>query len=303
MLAIDTGFSSVKVRTEEKEFQFVTAIAPRPISAVALDGNDGSVVYGGKRYFVGEAARLREDRLYCRSVDFLVEHVPLLVAHAAQEGGAEATGPMVVGLPLANYRDKKGELTAKLSQFWCNGAQYSFRPLIVPQGVGALAEYLATADPRQGESGYVLDIGSNTVIMLRYADRKAIADGSRQFDQMGISRLQEQLGEHIAGIFRVRLDPTELNEAFLRGSVKLHGRLHDLTHVITEIVETYCTSLLLRIENEVGRSLDRSDRLVLAGGGAYHLKNRLGKYEGISHVLEKPEFANVRGYYRIGGAQ
>lgn len=67
-------------------------------------------------------------------------------------------------------------------------------------------------------------------------------------------------------------------------------------------MESYIDTLLKTIEDEFDEYLKKADRLVIAGGRAYHIHKYLPeKYKDFVYIPYKPEFSNVRGYYILGG--
>lgn len=302
IIAIDTGFSSVKVKTDDKEFKFPSAIAVYKPSAIKLDSDTQTLEYQGKRYVVGEEALEYDDKKYARSVEFLLEYAPLFIAEAIRKAGGEYT-VLSVGLPLGYYADYKNQVKEKLSKFMINENIYNFDVYVNPQGVGVLADYIYQAKPEEDERGYVLDIGFNTVIAVRYKDLKAKAEGSKQYELFGISKAIEDLQEYIKAKYDLNLNSIEANDVFMKGILKAgYGKKYDLTNVIENIVENYMDTLLKTIENEFDQYLKRADRLVIAGGGAYMIEKYLPeKYRDFVYIPKNPEFANVRGYYILGG--
>lgn len=302
LIAIDTGFSSVKVKTEDKEFKFPSAIAVYKRSAIRLDDeNTPKYEYQGKEFVVGEEALDYDDKKYARSVEFILEYAPLFIAEAIRQSGGEYSA-LSVGLPLGFYMDYKAKLKQRLSKFMINGTVYEFSVAVHPQGVGVLADYIYQESPSNDEAGYVLDIGFNTVIAVRYKDLRAKAEGSKQYELFGISKAIEDLQEYIKANYDLNLNSIEANDVFLKGYLKAgYGKRYDLSDVIHRILENYIDTLLKTVENEFDAYLKKADRLIIAGGGAYHIEKYLPeKYKDFIYIPDKPEFSNVRGYYILG---
>ncbi|WP_029523595.1 ParM/StbA family protein [Persephonella sp. KM09-Lau-8] len=304
IIAIDTGFSSVKVKTKEKEFKFPSAIATHKPSAISLGEEPSYVEYQGKKYIVGEEALDYDDKKYARSIEFLLEYAPLFVAEAIKRINKKID-TLSVGLPLGYYMKHKEDLEKKLSKFMINDEVYEFNVLVHPQGVGILADYVYHEKPEENEEGYVLDIGFNTVIAVRYKELKAKAEGSKQYELFGISKAIENLQEYIKAKYDLNLNSIESNDVFLKGYLKAgYGKKYDLTDQINQIMENYIDTLLKTIEDEFDRHLKKADKLIIAGGGAYHIKKYLPeKYKDFIHIPSNPEFANVRGFYILGNGE
>lgn len=298
MIAIDTGYSGVKVHTNGRSFKFPTAVATKGTSTVRLDEKDQSYDFNGKRYYVGDLALDQDDKKYARKIDFIMEYAPLLVAHGIETAGVDPK-VLSVGLPLANYKEYRDQYKKKLSKFMVNDKVYAFDEVYVwAQGVGILNDWLAV-DQVGAENGYVLDIGFNTLIMLRFKDSQAKQEGSKQVDKAGISRALESLGKELVNDYSLDLNLIELNDVFTNGFVMAgYGKRIDLVDSITKHLENYIDSTLQQFEDGFDKYLARSTKLIIAGGGAYHIKKYLPKkYKEMTIIPETPEFSNVRGYF------
>lgn len=302
LIAIDTGFSSVKVKTDDKEFKFPSAIAVYKKPAISLGEKEITYEYQGKEYVVGEKALDYEDKKYARTIDFIIEYAPLLVAEAIIKSGGMQYKDLAVGLPLGYYMQYKDTFKEKLEKFMINSNVYEFNVAVHPQAVGILADYVYQTKPSDDESGYVLDIGFNTFIALRYKDLRAKAEGSKQYELYGISKAIEDLQEYIKSKYDINLNSIEANDVFLKGYLKAgYGKRYELQNVIQEIIENYIDTLLKTIENDFDKYLRQTDRLVIAGGGAYHIEKYLPeKYKDFVYIPPNPEFSNARGYYILG---
>ena len=156
--------------------------------------------------------------------------------------------------------------------------------------------------PAADESGFLVDVGFNTAIILKFQDLKAKSDGSTQYNQFGISRALEELGAVLKAKHGLSLSPLELNDIFQKGYLMRYGERVDLSVELKAVVSNHVDTLMKTIKDDYDRHLMRSDRLVLAGGGAYHINGQLPEqYKHFVRFLDAPEFANVRGYYRLAG--
>jgi len=301
MLAIDTGFSSCKVKIGTTEFKFPSAVAVYKPSAIKLDETVQTYDFEGQTYVVGEAALEYEDKKFTRDMNFILKYAPLFVTHALEKAKV-IDYQISVGLPLGYFKDMRDAFKERLKEFTINKVTQQFNVKVSAQGIGILADYISTQCPSRDESGYILDIGSNTVIVLRYQDLKAKAEGSDQYDKMGISKALEDLRTIIEIKYGRSLDNSELNQALLAGTIKAgYGQRHDISGDIKQVIENYVDTLVKKIEDTYDKRLQTSDRLILAGGGAYYLEKYMPeKYKGFMFVAPQPEFSNVRGYYLLG---
>lgn len=301
VLAIDIGFSSCKCRFGQKEWKFPSFIAPAKARAVNLGDGESGYLYKGQRYSVGDPSEGADGVKYVREISFLLEYGPLFVAHAVKSLSYQPSA-IVVGLPLEQFRGYREQLKEVLSDFEVNGRCCHFDVRVYPQAVGALAEYVYEMTPPSSENGFLVDIGFNTAIVLKYQDLKAKSDGSTQYNQFGISRALEELGAAIKAKQGISLSPIELNEVFTKGYLSRYGERIDLKAELRGVVSNHIDTLMKTLRDDYDRHLMRSDRLVLAGGGAYHINGQLPEqYQAFCRCLKDPEFANVRGYWRMAG--
>lgn len=301
MLAIDIGFSSCKCKVSGKEWRFPSFVAPAKARSVNLGDEPSGYLYKGQRFNVGDTSDGADGSKYVREMDFLLEFSPLFVVHALK-GLNPRPALLAVGLPLEQFREYRDRIRNVLSAFEVNGVAYKFDVRVFPQAVGALAEYAYDSAPPLDESGFLVDIGFNTAIVLKYAHLKAKSDGSTQYNQFGISRALEELGAIIKGKHSLTLSPLELNDVFQKKYLSRYGERIDLTLDLQSIVSSHVDSLMKTIKDDFDRHLMRADRLVMAGGGSYHVNSQLpDRYRKFCIFLKTPEFANVRGYWRLAG--
>jgi len=300
MLAIDIGFSSCKCKAQGKEWKFPSFVAPAKARSVNLGDEPSGYLYKNHRFNVGDTNG-GDGSKYVREIEFLLEYAPLFVAHAAK-CLVSFPSMLVVGLPLEQFRAFRDQIRRTLSEFEVDGRRYQFDVRVFPQAVGALAEYAGEANPPPDESGFLVDVGFNTAIVLKYQELKAKSDGSTQYNQFGISRALEELGAIIKSKHGLTLSPLELNDVFLKGFLPRYGQRIDLSADLQGVISNHVDTLMKTLKDDFDRYLMRSDRLVLAGGGAYHLDGQLpDQYKSFCHFLASPEFANVRGYWRLAG--
>lgn len=300
VLAVDIGFSYVKVKKEDGEFKFPSVLAVYKPSAVDYLLQDKVLEFEGKQYVVGEEALDYTDKKYTRSIDFVIEYAPLFLAKAL---GDNTEGKIVTGLPIEDFKSNKDKLKERLSKFVVNGKVYNLDVEIYPQGIGALASYIAQRNPDKWERGYILDIGFNTLIAVRYDELRVRVEGTKQYTEFGISKAVQDLQSYIQSQYNQTLNLLEANDVFLKGFLRGdYGKRYDMFNVIDKIVENYIDGIIKTLEGEYGRFIKTADRLVAVGGGAYYLQNYLpDKYKDFIFIPDNPEFANVRGYYVIGG--
>lgn len=304
ILSMDVGFSSNKCVYMGKEWKFPSHIAPARISTVDLGDKATGYLWQGTRYVVGEPwNESTEAEKYSKDISYLIEYSPLFVTHALKNI-TEIPEVLAIGLPLEQFRSHREMLRKCLSSFNVDGKTYNFDLRIYAQSVGALAKYIHSHAPPPEEDGFVIDVGFNTALVLRYQSLQAKSDGSGQYSQFGIMRALETLGASLKRNLGESFTPLELNQICQQGFVKKFGNKIDVTELIKAAMSNHIETLCITIENDYGRQLSRADRLVLAGGGAYSIVSKLPeKYREFAAMLENPEYANAYGYWLLSGGR
>lgn len=304
VMGFDGGFSANKVITPKGDiFKFPSAVAVMRTAAVDLgDDDEEESVYRfeGDLLKVGEDAVDDEDKMYERNINFVIKNSPLFVAHALKRCTGEIPSIIAAGLPVEQYRKYRTELKERLSAFTVNGENYKFDVPVYAQGIGALADYVTSTDPPGDERGFVIDIGFNTVIGLRYEKLQAKSDGSCQYTELGISRPMEEVIRALKNKYNIHFDHIGINQLFMKGKTRLGGATINVQETAAPIMKEYLERLFARLRNDFGRHFAKADRILVVGGGAYHFeKDFLSEQGDIIYIPERPEFANVRGYRQL----
>ena len=319
-LGIDIGFNSVKVAGPGGiEIKFPTAVAVynKPQIEIGTSKKRPSF-YNGKFYLIGEDAIGEAGIKYSLEIDFLIEYAPLFI-HKAIEKAERLTGETVdsisLGLPIAYYRPRMFDLWRKVEGFVVDGRVYKFHSeingekirAVHPQGGGILIDYIVKNNVDMAgakDKGFVLDIGFNTVIVIAFGEKyTGVPENSKQYSQLGISRVINDLEQKIAINYGID-DKTKIEVAqiLIAKQVKNYGKIINLESMINEVVENYIDNIMLRIQSDYEKKFREIDKLIIAGGGAYYIKNSsrlFEKYKDIIVVIERPEFSNARGFYYI----
>ncbi len=319
-LAIDIGFSSVKiVGANGIMTKFPTAIAVynKPQVELGVEKKKPSF-YNGKYYLIGEDAIGEPDVKYSLEIDFLIEYAPLFISKAIEKlerSGYGTVDEISLGLPIEYYRKYMLQLWDKVKDFTVNNRRYSFFSDIItdkvgtkvlavhPQGGGILVDYILknninTATAK--DKGFILDIGFNTVIVVAFDEGyTGVSNNSKQYSKLGVSRVINDLEQKIARDYGID-DNTkiETTQILTNKIVKNYGKTYDLSEYINEVMANYMESIILRIQADYETKLRQADKLIIAGGGAYHIKNTLPeKYKDLVYIMDMPEFSNARGFY------
>lgn len=302
MIGIDVGFGDVKaVYLEKDEIKYLkipTAVKYAGANSAGISEN-GIYSFQGKEYLIGEQARY--GAFSTRSYDFLKRYSGLFVYHVLKTLNIDHE-KVGIGLPL-NWYSKKDDFLKELSATVVNGELLKFEPVLFPQAVGVLMDYRKNIKgeikPDTDKDGIVLDIGYNTVDILCFEKGAAVRSDSATIDKFGISRIIVELSDIILKDFSFQLSEQETKEIFISGKLKLYGDEKDMSEVIRSLIEKYFEELMHTIESRWESRLQRSEVMLLAGGGAVTLREHMpSSLSKIMAVPVLPEFSNARGYLK-----
>ena len=315
-LAIDIGFSSVKVVGDGICFKFTSAVAVYNKPSVDLGyAGKKTLEYNGEFYLIGEDAIGEPHIKYSLEIDYLIEYAPLFIAKAIEIAEDRfnfgGVSEIVLGLPIEYYKLKRMDLWNKVKLFNVNGRRYQFfsrvndkGELLYPvfaQGAGVLRDYIEKYDitVRDKASGFVLDVGFNTVLVVSFEDYAAKSDNSKQYTKLGISKAISDIEQSIIREYGID-DETkvELSQILMSKTITNYGEKIDLTEKINKAMANYIDSIFLRIQTDYEKKFRQSDKLIIAGGGAYYIKDSLPeKYKNLVTIMDAPEYSNARGFY------
>ncbi|GER92289.1 hypothetical protein A45J_0004 [hot springs metagenome] len=174
---------------------------------------------------------------------------------------------------------------------------------VFPQGVGILIDYCYDYSGHETKDtdtdGLILDLGHFTIDIVPFEKGVAVRDGSGMLEGEGISKVCDELADYIQVETKVRLNEQETKDVFLKGSLPIYGKEKDLSTVIRDIVEKYVEEMLQTISSRWERRIQRANKLIIAGGGAYYLQQYIPKrYADLIYIPDEPEFANARGFFK-----
>jgi hypothetical protein len=312
MIGMDIGFGDVKVAyldgLEIKAFKFSNAIRLKQGSM--LDAEASEYEFLGKSFIVTPNAHV--NNMPTTTIDYLMRYSPLLAYRALK--GPEMKDAVIkgnkiaVGLPIGYFNEKyKTELVNGLTRVIVNKDVIDSAVSVLPQAVGILFDFRLNEKGRSIKGtdidGVILDVGYNTVDVVIMEKGEAVGDESDMLPGAGITwavqALQKVLKERWAGY---NTSDQLCKEALLTRSIRFQGEVVDLSIKIDEIMENYIEHLKYLIDSKWGKYINSSEKLIVAGGGAYYLKANQHllpeSFQKVLHIPEAPEFSNARGYLK-----
>lgn len=325
-IGIDIGFGDVKavaigpngsgkMRTNYLKFPSYVARAGR-IHVKGLDNVVSHYSYDGKEWLLGNSAAYAERTVLRRDVTFLLEFAPLFVFKIMEGLAAKyqmdlrslLKEPKIVGvgLPLEYFFDHRQSLLDRLVRFDVSGRQVILEDgiSVFAQGQGVQFDFLIsngkTNQTWKRKTIAVLDVGYNTIDFLAVNNGCADPENSEMISQKGVCRLCVELRHELkqAG---VELSEYGILKALCEGKAVSYGQTVDLTEMIPRLAEEYADELFTEVSTRFGRFLPKTEKLVLAGGGAYLVrKHFIQRYsESFVHVPARAKFSNARGYMKF----
>ena len=277
-ISFDLGFGWTKVCSSQGQcFKFPSRIS---YHAEAPVDNVEKVLVDGKYYTVGEDAKYEGRRITLAGIEELVKYFPAFKKYALEklEVEDEKKVEIVTGLPPI-YKDYAKILEEQ-------GA------VVLPQGVGI---FLDVKDKVDTSEMLIIDIGYNTVDYL--ITKGEIKKKGNTFVKQGIEELVKRFQEVLPKEFsHLKSRPSHrVMEVFERGYSLIDGEKVDLSSYKEKAIEDYIEILSSMLKNEIGDFIEEAETVVIAGGGAYYLKNI--RPHGV-YVPSEPEFSQARGYLK-----
>jgi hypothetical protein len=290
VLGIDIGFGSVKVYSSGVEYKFPTAVAYMPDDEVA---EVEKVNVGGRYFVVGKDVRyVARNKIEIPGVRELIRWSGVFLKYVIDKFGEFDV--VVSGLPPSAKRHVS-EFESVLKSV-CRDARIK----ILPQGAGILYD-VVSGDVSLSEV-MVVDIGYNTVDCLVAERIEGVWRKKRGITVEGFGVMKAV--SFMRDLFSSKMEffknwsVSRLVDAFEVGYVVVDGEKVDLSGYRAEAVRRYEEVLVGRLKAELGDDLRSIESVVLAGGGAYYVSDKLfGKRV---MVPDKPEFSQARGYYIAG---
>jgi plasmid segregation protein ParM len=268
--------------------------------------------------FVGELALLQSRvqwTLLDRSrVEDPSARLLLLAALSELVGKGLATREfrVVTGLPVNWYVDRD-----KIAAQWTgrhvlrrvNGDQTVHRlsiadVLVLPQPFGSLFDLLlsdegqiADEDLARGRLG-VIDIGTFTTDYVLVDALRYIEKGSGTIAS-AMSQACALVGRSLLDTYHLELRMHDVDRAIRRGHVTIYGEERDIEWLVSPVLDAISAEILAQAATLWGDGRDL-DAILVTGGGALVLGERIQHRYRHARTLPDPALANVRGFLKYG---
>lgn len=315
-IAIDHGNGYLKASDGRARLLFPSVVGPAITiafrSKLADQHPEDVVVYSrGRSWFVGELAeRHSPNPVPARGQDRDPELLRILTLGALHRLGVPAGERLrlIGGLPISWYHPAAiGALKAALAgrhECGVNGLALDWEVVgseWYPQPFGALAYEVL----RPGGDGSiasrpvgVIDIGYGTTNLARFDALEYLPAASTSIDA-GVAAACELLAREVAERYRLDLGPREAQAALRTRVIEVAGH--------PKPVGELCDRALAVVEDAIAAAVTRLwgntrqlYRIMLAGGGAHLLGERLLARYPHAQAVPEPQFANVVGFWLYG---
>lgn len=323
-IGTDLGFYWVKALTKGRQAHF-PSFATRPAESLfSLNGHNtiviespctGRLLVGKEAVKKGKGAR-KETAGWIESEEWLALFYGAL---SELTEATQATVNLVTGLPLADFARDKAILRERLlgvHQFVREGRRGQTLRVesvrIVPQAWGAVLALLLDAKgrivhPELAKSKVaVLDIGGHTVNYLSVdglSDIPSETKGTERGAWNVVRAVRDYLDATHPGLSRMQ--DHQIMQAVIAGETFDAGRRVDLAPVVGSILADIGKEIVDTASQYWGPGAATFRQVIVCGGGAYLWGDHIKRAFRHAIVLEHPEFANARGFYRfaahIGG--
>jgi len=313
-IGLDIGYNAVKAVTDGRKIIFPSVIGTPEYSLIDLRENDKaiSMVFPSSA-LVGEEAIIhsrfiqrREDRSWIESDEY---YTLFLAALTEIEAGTWASLRLVTGLPVAFYSDRNKLRDRLMGE---HKAQRKGKPVqtfvvseckVIPQPFGTLLAStlddfgkVSEADLAKGTVG-IIDIGGKSTNIFA-VDR--MAEISRKTASVNIGGwdiirvIKTQILERFP---ELDLRDHQIVDAVTARKLKYFGETVNLNTAIEEVVAPMADQVIAQVTQlwDRGASLDV---ILVTGGGALMLGDRLKQIFRHSKVVADPIFANALGFWK-----
>ena len=295
-LGSDIGFGNNKyiLKLNEKAIKnkFPTAVA-----RVSIKAKNDKDVYQFKNGFYRVGNRAIEKTEPTRNIKFLIRHTPLFIQHILQTNNIKKINELKVktGLSLFYYDEYKEIFKETIKNMEIEGIN-EIKVKLFAQGQGILYDYLSQNNTIDMNEITVVDIGNYTIDFLHFKKDNKIFKPYKE-ECFGIPEgayiIINLLKDYLQEEYKINLTEQETNLILQKGDFTLRGKKIDVKDIIEDLKNEYTFKILNLLENRTDL-INRTDKIVFGGGGAYFLdKKELPEH---SFIVNEPEFANVRGY-------
>jgi len=318
LISIDLGYGFVKAVSKGKRIIFPSVVAPAQ-EATADFGRSLNYVleYRNKeeitkhKMFIGDVAA-KEGRAIEASLNrtkYTKQASIAMALVAAYVLGCEKQTPLVMGLPLAYYKNQREDVRNAFEKIAAyasvNGGPeryISFSKIdVFPQGVGAV--YAQSDLPEKGMVG-LLDVGYYTTNYVLFECTPKDIEPLRSYNstiEIGVSTAMKLFSEKMRQMTGTPISLTDAQYLWKKKRISFRGVSIDPSPVVDEIKKAVSKSIVESVISAWSEKIDWLDDLLLSGGGSLEFYNEIKKAMPLARLVKEPQFANAFGYIEMAG--
>ena len=328
--AVDVGFGRVKALSGARRLEFPSVVGSfRPVRFVTGLGQADPVdrlccEYAGKRYFIGDIVFKQADAMVTMTAERFTrpEGLALMFSALSLLSGTDSeTLNLATGLPVSDYAGKKdlyrqalmGRHYIKLFNPDGSGEKaYRFNITdcrVLPQPMGTVfdrvlndAGELVNKKLAAGNVG-VLDIGQNTVDLVRVDGLEFVDSQSDSFSDLGLFDAYSLLYREIKDVYGVEIPPARMEKYLRNGYIEVDGHRQSINGIKQRVFSAHAERITSRALN-LWRDAWQLNAIIVTGGGAVvlgdHISRQLNRPAQVE--LVDPAMAtlsNASGYLKL----
>ena len=311
---IDIGYKAGKFIADRRRATFPSVVGTPTRQRFSVNGRQDDILLtvAGQNWLVGDSAvensrfiKRREDRHWIDSEEYRVLALAGL-SELTTANGLEIK--LVTGLPVNYFADRsqveqrlRGE--HRIQRAGRNAQRFNVTEVrVVPQPFGtllneALDQRGGLVQPNLTGRVGVIDIGGKTTNILS-AHKLSENPNETASINLGGWDIIRQLREHLAEIVPdLELRDHELAQALRERRVRVAGEWLDLP-AIADILTPMADEVLATVRQLWGSAL-RLDVILISGGGAHLIGERLQQSFRQARVVDAPVYANALGFWKL----
>lgn len=220
----------------------------------------------------------------------------------------------VSGLPVGSFYHKDGSRRDGMLDRKRDNLKRAVHPIdgrlaaeiafheVIPEALAAWYDQVITesdggiqlASERLDVPLAVVDIGGRTTDVVVVADQ-AVQHASSGSVRCGLLDVKREVAEGIRARFDLEVVSERCaNQAVRHGRVRLFGRDHDVTDLMTRAQRQLIERLHAETQRQLGQGAEL-ERVVFVGGGSVALADPIRDWFPNQAIAEHPAFANARG--------
>ncbi len=296
-IGLDIGYGDVKLVTPDNRVSYPSLVAPIESRAQVAEDDADIVTINGTRYLVGDGVLSHGQRLKDHEgLDEWWESDAYRALVTRAQASIPRDSHVVVCIPARAF---SSDAVARVRRVLQGALDVQAVEVIAQGTAAAMGHYLRTGrQPETGETTGVIDVGSRTTEVIGLDGRRPVYPRTTGL-LFGLARVWEVVASHAGNELNRMVDPREVALAVRqKRSLRTRGRIFPIESLLTMVqaaANAIARDLIAGIERVWPPEFPET--VLLAGGGAYYLADRLKEWRPDLEVLPHPEWANALGCF------